>query len=178
MGFGGYLLRRLLLVVPTLAGVTVISFALTYLLPGNPALVKAGALATPDVVREIERQMGLDRPVPVQYWRYVSGLLRGDHLGDPPGGRRAAEQPGCRDERLDVGTGLHRLPHRLYSLHHERAFTPPVTPLGEQPHAFDDGIRAARDEIGHRLVAAVLRRLGIEGRGGRIEVFGINVLLP
>src|SRR2546430_7831577 len=78
MGFGGYLLRRVLLVVPTLAGVTVISFALTYLLPGNPALVKAGALATPDVVRDIERQMGLDRPVHVQYWRYVSGLLRGD----------------------------------------------------------------------------------------------------
>ena len=69
MGFGGYLLRRLLLVVPTLAGVTVISFALTYLLPGNPALVKAGALATPDVVQEIERQMGLDRPLTVQYWR-------------------------------------------------------------------------------------------------------------
>src|SRR5256885_13125126 len=81
MGFGGYLLRRVLLVVPTLAGVTVISFALTYLLPGNPALVKAGALATPDVVRDIERQMGLDRPVHVQYWRYVSGLLRGD-LGE------------------------------------------------------------------------------------------------
>jgi len=36
MGFGGYLLRRLLLVVPTLAGVTVISFALTYLLPATP----------------------------------------------------------------------------------------------------------------------------------------------
>jgi peptide/nickel transport system permease protein len=81
MGFGGYLVRRLLLVVPTLVGVTVISFALTNLLPGNPALVKAGALATPEVVQEIERQMGLDRPLPVQYWRYVSGLLRGD-LGE------------------------------------------------------------------------------------------------
>jgi peptide/nickel transport system permease protein len=81
MGFGGYLVRRLLLVVPTLVGVTVISFVLTNLLPGNPALVKAGALATPEVVQEIERQMGLDRPLPVQYWRYVSGLLRGD-LGE------------------------------------------------------------------------------------------------
>jgi peptide/nickel transport system permease protein len=68
-------------VIPTLFGVTVISFALTYLLPGNPALVKAGALATPDVVREIERRMGLDQPVYVQYWRYVSGLARGD-LGE------------------------------------------------------------------------------------------------
>jgi peptide/nickel transport system permease protein len=81
MGFGGYVLQRLLLVVPTLFGVTLISFALTYLLPGNPALVKAGALATPEVVQHIERQMGLDRPVHVQYWRYLSGLFRGD-LGD------------------------------------------------------------------------------------------------
>jgi peptide/nickel transport system permease protein len=81
VGFGRYVFQRLLFVIPTLFGVTVISFALTYLLPGNPALVKAGALATPDVVQEIERQMGLDRPLAVQYWRYVSGLLRGD-LGE------------------------------------------------------------------------------------------------
>jgi len=43
--------------------------------------VKAGALATPEVVKEIESRMGLDQPVPVQYWRYVRGLLRGD-LGE------------------------------------------------------------------------------------------------
>jgi peptide/nickel transport system permease protein len=81
MGFGRYLAQRLLLTVPTLVGVTLITFTLTYLLPGNPALVKAGPLATPEHVREMERQMGLDRPVHVQYWRYVSGLLRGD-LGE------------------------------------------------------------------------------------------------
>src|SRR5881296_3522441 len=81
MGFGRYVLQRLLLVIPTLFGVTLIAFTLTYLLPGNPALVKAGALATPEHVAEIERRMGLDRPVPVQYWRYVTGLLRGD-LGE------------------------------------------------------------------------------------------------
>lgn len=81
MGFGRYVVQRLLFVIPTLFGVSVISFTLTYLLPGNPALVKAGALATPDVVQDIERQMGLDQPLAVQYWRYVSGLLRGD-LGE------------------------------------------------------------------------------------------------
>jgi ABC-type dipeptide/oligopeptide/nickel transport system permease component len=81
MGFGRYLAARLLLVVPTLIGVTLITFTLTYLLPGNPALVKAGPLATPEHVTEMERRMGLDRPVGVQYWRYVSGLLRGD-LGE------------------------------------------------------------------------------------------------
>ena len=81
MSFASYLLRRLLLVVPTLFGVTLISFFLTYILPGNPALVKAGPLATPEYVAEVERQMGLDRPVWVQYGRYVSGLFRGD-LGE------------------------------------------------------------------------------------------------
>ncbi|MGO8916554.1 MAG: ABC transporter permease [Stellaceae bacterium] len=81
MGFTNYLARRLALVVPTLFGVTLISFFLTYLLPGNPALVKAGPLATPQYVAEMEHQMGLDRPLPVQYWRYVSGLFRGD-LGE------------------------------------------------------------------------------------------------
>ena len=78
MGLGRYVLTRVLLVLPTLLGVTLITFALTYLLPGNPALVKAGPLATPEHIAEMERRMGLDRPVPVQYWRYLRGVLRGD----------------------------------------------------------------------------------------------------
>ncbi|MFQ5828316.1 MAG: ABC transporter permease [Candidatus Methylomirabilia bacterium] len=78
MGFGRYLLQRVLLVIPTLLGVTLITFALTYLLPGNPALVKAGPLATPEYLAEVERLMGLDQPLPVQYWRYLRGLFRGD----------------------------------------------------------------------------------------------------
>ena len=78
MGFGRYVATRVLLVLPTLFGVTLITFTLTYLLPGNPALVKAGPLATPEHIQEMERQMGLDRPVPVQYWRYLSGVLRAD----------------------------------------------------------------------------------------------------
>lgn len=78
MGYGGFLLRRLGLTVPTLLGVTVVGFLLTVLLPGNPALVKAGPFATPDYVAEVERQMGLDQPLPVQYGRYMLALLRGD----------------------------------------------------------------------------------------------------
>jgi peptide/nickel transport system permease protein len=78
MGFGGFLLRRLALTVPTLFGVTVVGFLLAYMLPGNPALVKAGPFATPDFVAEVERQMGLDQPLPVQYLRYLGALLQGD----------------------------------------------------------------------------------------------------
>jgi peptide/nickel transport system permease protein len=78
MGFWGFLLKRLALTVPTLVGVTVVSFLLTVMLPGNPALVKAGPFATPEYVAEVTRQMGLDQPLWVQYARYVGALLQGD----------------------------------------------------------------------------------------------------
>jgi peptide/nickel transport system permease protein len=81
MEFATFLLRRLALVVPTLFGVTLISFFLTYLLPGNPAIVQAGPFATPEYIREVEQRMGLDQSVWVQYGRYVTGLFRGD-LGE------------------------------------------------------------------------------------------------
>lgn len=81
MAFLGYFLRRLSLVIPTLVGVTIITFTLTYVLPGNPAVVKAGPLVSPEVVAELEKTMGLDQPPWVQYWRYVSGVMRGD-LGE------------------------------------------------------------------------------------------------
>src|SRR5919106_2905537 len=96
MGLGRYLLPRLLLVIPTLFGVTVVTFVLTYLLPGNPALVKAGPLATPEHIQEMERRMGLDQPVPVQYGRYLSALLRGDFGESATTGRPVLEDFGQR----------------------------------------------------------------------------------
>ncbi len=81
MAFLAYFLRRLSLVIPTLVGVTLITFTLTYVLPGNPAVVKAGPLVSPEVVKELEKQMGLDQPAWVQYGRYIGGILRGD-LGE------------------------------------------------------------------------------------------------
>ena len=81
MAFLAYFLRRLSLVIPTLVGVTLITFTLTYVLPGNPAVVKAGPLVSPEVVKELEKQMGLDQPASVQYGRYIGGILHGD-LGE------------------------------------------------------------------------------------------------
>jgi len=78
VAFLAYFLRRLSLVIPTLIGVTVITFTLTYVLPGNPAVVKAGPLVSPEVVKELEKEMGLDQPAWVQYGRYISGVLHGD----------------------------------------------------------------------------------------------------
>jgi peptide/nickel transport system permease protein len=78
MSFFFFVLRRLALLVPTLFGVSVIGFLLTYLLPGNPALVKAGPMAAPQYVAEMKHRMGLDQRLHVQYARYVNGLLHGD----------------------------------------------------------------------------------------------------
>ena len=74
----GYVLRRLLLSVPVLLGVSVLVFLILHLTPGNPALAVAGPDAPPEVVREVERALGLDQPLSVQYARYLARIARGD----------------------------------------------------------------------------------------------------
>jgi peptide/nickel transport system permease protein len=73
-----YLLRRLIQSALILLGITVITFGLLYVLPADPVHQIAGRSATPEVVENIRRQLGLDQPVWVQYWTYLSGLLQGD----------------------------------------------------------------------------------------------------
>ena len=74
-----YLLRRLGTLVLVLFGVSLVTFAIIPLLPGSPARVTLGVQATPQAVATLERQMGLDRPLPVQYVSWVGGILtRGD----------------------------------------------------------------------------------------------------
>jgi len=74
-----YLLRRLGTLVLVLFGVSLVTFAIIPLLPGSPARVTLGVQATPEAVATLERQMGLDRPLPVQYLSWISGIvLRGD----------------------------------------------------------------------------------------------------
>ena len=73
-----YLARRLLESVLILLGVTLVTFALLYVLPADPVRQIAGRSATPAVVESIRSQLGLDQPFAVQYWRYLSGLLQGD----------------------------------------------------------------------------------------------------
>ncbi|HLW49187.1 MAG TPA: ABC transporter permease [bacterium] len=73
-----YLMGRLLQAVPVLIGVSVLVFLILHLTPGNPAIVIAGPDAPPEIVRDIERSLGLDQPLYVQYAKYVSRLVRGD----------------------------------------------------------------------------------------------------
>ena len=70
--------RRLLLLVPILIGLSIVVFVGVRSLPGGPAQALLGERATQDSVANIERQLGLDKPVPVQYWRYVKTLAHFD----------------------------------------------------------------------------------------------------
>jgi ABC-type dipeptide/oligopeptide/nickel transport system permease component len=73
-----YILRRLLLLPVILIGVSVLVFLVLHLVPGNPAQVIAGPDAPPETVAAIEHELGLDRPLPEQYWLYVGRVLQGD----------------------------------------------------------------------------------------------------
>src|SRR5690606_5369035 len=73
-----YLGRRLIQSVLILLGISLITFALLYLLPADPVRQIAGRSATPATVESIRRQLGLDQPFLVQYGRYLWSLLQGD----------------------------------------------------------------------------------------------------
>lgn len=70
--------RRLLTAIPSLIGVIVVTFLLTRVLPGDTAAYFAGPAATPQAIEEIRAKLGLDKPLPEQFVRYVSDLARGD----------------------------------------------------------------------------------------------------
>jgi peptide/nickel transport system permease protein len=73
-----YVLRRLLALVPVALVVATVAFVLMHLAPGDPASVIAGPDATREDVRRIERQLGLDAPLPVQLVRWYGRLVQGD----------------------------------------------------------------------------------------------------
>jgi ABC-type dipeptide/oligopeptide/nickel transport system permease component len=69
---------RLLTTLPALAGVILVSFLLTRVLPGDTAAYFAGPAATPQAIEQIRKELGLDRPLPEQFGRYVADLSRGN----------------------------------------------------------------------------------------------------
>jgi peptide/nickel transport system permease protein len=73
-----YVVRRLLLLVPILIGVSILIFFWVHALPGNPASALLGERATPALVKQYEERYGLDRPLPVQYLDYVKVTIQGD----------------------------------------------------------------------------------------------------
>jgi peptide/nickel transport system permease protein len=73
-----YLLRRLVLLVPTLVGVSIVVFALVRMLPGDAVTMLLQDYAYAKDADEMRAKLGLDRPVPVQYVEWAGGVLRGD----------------------------------------------------------------------------------------------------
>ena len=73
-----YTLKRIVGVLPTLIIVVTFVFFFVRMIPGDPARLVAGEQATLDAVEAVRIQLGLDKPIHVQYFKYVGGLLRGD----------------------------------------------------------------------------------------------------
>lgn len=78
MRYRDYLVRRLFLVIPTLVGVITLIFVVSRIIPGDPARLALGPWAKPEQVEQFRHVLGLDKPIPIQYFDYLIGLLQGD----------------------------------------------------------------------------------------------------
>ena len=76
-----HILARLVALVPMLFGLSIASFALVHVIPGDPALVMLGGEGTPQQVEALRKQLGLDRPLALRYWNWLKKVARGD-LGE------------------------------------------------------------------------------------------------
>jgi ABC-type dipeptide/oligopeptide/nickel transport system permease component len=68
----------MLLLIPVMFGVTVVVFAMMHLAPGDPAVVMAGPRATPEILSQVRRYLGLDQPLVVQYLTWLGHAAQGD----------------------------------------------------------------------------------------------------
>jgi len=91
-----YFVKRLLGVIPTLLIVGLFIFLFVHLLPGDPARLAAGPDATPEVVNLVRQDLGLDRPLPVQFARFLSGVVRWDFGDSIRTKRPVSEEIGSR----------------------------------------------------------------------------------
>ena len=87
-----YVTRRLLMMIPILLGVSLIVFVLIRLVPGDPVVLLAGEDATPEAIRSLREQWGLDKPLYVQYLTFLWNLLRGDMGTSIRSGRPVADE--------------------------------------------------------------------------------------
>lgn len=73
-----FVIRRLILLVPTLLGLILLTFGILKLTPGDPAAIMLGQSATPEQVAALRERLGLDQPVLVQFFKYTQSVIRGD----------------------------------------------------------------------------------------------------
>jgi ABC-type dipeptide/oligopeptide/nickel transport system permease component len=73
-----YVIRRILLVIPVLFGVTLVTFVMMYVVPGDPVLSMVGERYDQETIESLRAELHLNDPLPVQYLRYIWGVVRGD----------------------------------------------------------------------------------------------------
>jgi peptide/nickel transport system permease protein len=78
MGRMTFVYRRLVLLIPTVLGVTIITFFMIHLIPGDPARTILGIHATPKAIAILHHEWGLDRPLASQYWLFMDRLVHGN----------------------------------------------------------------------------------------------------
>lgn len=99
---GRYIARRLLYLLLVVLIITLATFLIFYVMPpGNPAVAFAGRQATPDIIAAVEEQFGLDKPLYVQYGRFVKDLFLGDQYGWPGLGFSYVTRSSVRSAILD-----------------------------------------------------------------------------
>ncbi len=100
-----YLIRRLLLMIPVVLGVTVVVFLIIHLAPGDPVLRLVGERAPPEVYERVKHAWGLDRPLAVQYFTFLGNVFRGD-LGTSITARRPVAELMARAIPVTLQLGL------------------------------------------------------------------------
>lgn len=99
---GAYFLRRILIAIPVLLGITLLAFIVVNLTPGDPLTARmdpevlARVRANPEQLEAMRRQLGLDQPVPVQYLHWLAGVLQGDLGYSVSTGRAIVDEIGPR----------------------------------------------------------------------------------
>ncbi|MFQ5795978.1 MAG: ABC transporter permease [Candidatus Bipolaricaulia bacterium] len=78
MGLGGYIFRRLLLIIPTAIGLSILTFIISHMVPGDPVRLAAGPRAGPKEIKALRHEFGFDKPLHIQYLEYMKGVTRGD----------------------------------------------------------------------------------------------------
>ncbi|KGA96140.1 glutathione ABC transporter permease [Alkalihalobacillus alcalophilus ATCC 27647 = CGMCC 1.3604] len=73
-----FIIRRLIQTIPVLIGVSIVVFGLMFLIPGDPAQIIAGESASQQQIEQMRERLGLNDPIPVQYWNFISNAVQGD----------------------------------------------------------------------------------------------------
>ena len=130
MSLGAYLIRRLIQIIPLLIGLTLLTFVISRVVPGDPVGLAAGPQATPEIKEALRHEFGLDQPLPAQYFNYMAGLVQGDlgriSLFTARSCRRPAHVLPCH-AGADIGCRLHRLAARR-ARRHDRRLLPQSPP--------------------------------------------------